>query len=399
MEESTAPIPEPGFRGIVREDGAVATRNYVGIFVTSNCAATAARRIADTFDAGRLAAFPNVDGVVPFVHALGCGMEMAGEPMDLLRRTIGGTLRNPNVAAAVVIALGCERNNIHGFLEHQGLALGPRLQTIVLQEVGGTTNAIAQGVAAVERMLPLADAVERTAVGVEHLVLGLHSGPQDGAGTVHAGLGFVADRVIRAGGTVVLSGTSRLDGIAEALARRASDPAVGRKLVERVAWWHEGRDVRVAPAPTTTGSVRERALAEVRRWGRYPLVEVYDYARPIRAKGLVFMDTPAHEAIAATGLMAGGANVLCLATARAFGFGSVPAPTLKLAADSGFFRRFEDDMDIDCGQACDGANGAETMGGHIFETILATASGTKTKGEALGVGADEFVPWPIGVTA
>ncbi len=397
MDDS--PVTRPRFDGVVRESGAVATRNYVGVFVTSNCAATAARRIADHFDRDRLAAFPNVDGVVAFVHELGCGMEMTGEPMDLLRRTIGGTVRNPNVAAAIVLALGCERNNVYKFLEHQGLARGPRLHTIVLQEVGGTANAIAEGIAAVERMLPLADAVERVAVGAEHLVLGVHTADDaaQAANAAHAALGHAADLVIAAGGTVVLSGTRRLEGIEESVAERVSDPAIARKLVERVAWWRDGNDVRVArERQAPEGSARERALAEARRWGRYPLADFCAYAQPVTAKGLVFMDTPAYEAIAATGLMAGGANVLCLVATRGSGFGSVPAPTLKLAADSGVFRRFADDMDLDAG---DGASNAEALGRRLFEAILATASGRRTKSETLGVGEDEFVPWPVGLTA
>src|SRR5450830_668956 len=99
------------FQGIVREDGRVATRNYLGVFVVGNCGATVARKIANHFDLERLAAFPNIDGVVPFVHEIGCGMEMTGEPMNLLRRTIGGHIKQPNTAGGLLIALGCERNN------------------------------------------------------------------------------------------------------------------------------------------------------------------------------------------------------------------------------------------------------------------------------------------------
>src|SRR5690606_25340070 len=151
---------EPGtFLGYLRADGRVGTRNLLGVIVVGNCAATAARLVADHFTDKTLSAYPNVDGVVPFIHELGCGMEKSGEPMDLLRRTLGGVIRNPNIAGIVVMALGCERNNIYAFLEQEGLESNPMLKTVVLQEVGGTAKAVAEGVAALEAMLPVANQV------------------------------------------------------------------------------------------------------------------------------------------------------------------------------------------------------------------------------------------------
>jgi altronate hydrolase len=147
--------PAPDFLGYLRPDGRAGTRNYIGVLVVGNCASTAARSVASWFTPDRLAGFANVDGVLPFVHELGCGMEKSGEPMDLLRRTLGGTIRNPNLAGAVVMALGCERNNIYAFLEQEGLETGDLLKTVVLQEVGGTTRGIEDGIVAVNAMLPL----------------------------------------------------------------------------------------------------------------------------------------------------------------------------------------------------------------------------------------------------
>ncbi len=125
------------FQGIVRENGQVATRNYVAILSTVNCSATVARKVADWFTEERLVDFPNVDGVVAFPHSLGCGMEMTGEPMALLRRTIAGYARHANFAAVLIVGLGCERNQINGLLEEEGLDAGGRLQTFTMQAMGG----------------------------------------------------------------------------------------------------------------------------------------------------------------------------------------------------------------------------------------------------------------------
>jgi altronate hydrolase len=398
------------FDGIVRADGRVATRNYIAVLVTVNCAATTARKIAEHFTPERLAGFPNVDGVVALTHELGCGMEMTGEPMDLLRRTIAGTVRHANVGGALLCSLGCERNNVYKLLEAQKLEPGPRLKTLVMQEKGGTQKTLDEGIAAIEAMLPLVNDVRREPVSAAHLVVGLQSSGADAFSelTANPAMGAAIDRLIACGGTAILTGTSELMGMERALAGRAATPEVAAKLERRLQWWRQynaGRDTslngRLAPAHLAGGLTTplERAIAASKRWGGTALVDVYEYAQPVTAKGLVFMDTPAHEAIAATGQIAGGATLVCMVTGHGTGFGSLPAPTIKLASHGAVFRRMRDDLDIDCGPVLDGAVSAQEMGERIFAAMLRHASGARTKAEDLGVGESEFVPWPIGLTA
>ena len=131
-----SPSERASFMGIVRADGQVATRNYIGVLSTVNCSATVVHKIAEWFTPERLAAYPNVDGVVAFAHGTGCGMEMTGEPMDLLRRTLAGYARHANLAGALIVGLGCERNLVSKLLKEQGLETGSRLRTFVMQEEG-----------------------------------------------------------------------------------------------------------------------------------------------------------------------------------------------------------------------------------------------------------------------
>jgi arabinonate dehydratase len=128
-------------------------------------------------------------------------------------------------------------------------------------------------------------------------------------------------------------------------------------------------------------------------------MDVYEYAEPVTAKGLVFMDTPGYDPVSATGQIAGGANMICFTTGRGSCFGSVPAPTIKLATNTPMYERMVADMDVNCGTIIDGASTIEAMGREIFERLLAHASGEPTKSEALGVGENEFVPWPLSVLA
>ncbi|QGY00857.1 altronate dehydratase [Methylobacterium mesophilicum SR1.6/6] len=400
----------PTFQGFVRPNGDVATRNYVGLFVVGNCGATVARKSADYFDELLLAPYPNVDGVVPFVHEIGCGMEMTGEPMDLLRRTISGFIRNPNIAAAVIVALGCERNNLGAFLEQERLAVGDKLRTVTIQEVGGITNAVEAAKRYVREMLPTANAARRETVSVAHLRLGLQSGGTDAFSGFSAdpALGHAVDLLVRHGGTAVLSGTPEVACLAGEFRLRAATPQVADAFDERVEWWRQygaGKDIlangRVGRASEAAGvsNLLEKVRGTVKKAGTAPIAAVYRYAERVGANGLVFMDTPTYEPVSVTGQIAGGATLIAFTTGLGSSFGSLPAPTVKLAATSALFARMEDDMDVDCGPVLDGKQSVEVMGRAIFEQLLRHASGEATKSEEAGMGENEFVPWPIGVLA
>ncbi len=397
------------FQGIVRADGRVATRNYVGIVSTVNCSATVVHRIAEWFTAERLADFPNVDGVVAFAHGLGCGMEMTGEPMALLRRTLAGYVRHPNLAGVLVVGLGCERNQIAGLLEDEGLRPGPNLRTFVMQETGGTRRTIEAGVAAVKELLPVANQVTRQTVPASHISVGLQCGGSDGFSSITANpaLGAAMDLLVRHGGTAILSETPEIYGVEHTLTRRAVSREVGEKLIERIRWWKDqyavGRDVQingvVSPGNQVGGlaNIFEKSLGSSMKGGTGPLMEVYKYAEPVTTKGFVFMDTPGYDPCSATGQIAGGANIIAFTTGRGSMFGAKPVPSLKLATNTPMYRRLEEDMDINCGAVLDGTASIAQMGQQIFELILRTASGDRSKSEELGLGDHEFVPWQIGI--
>jgi len=395
------------FEGFVREDGRVGTRNYVGVFVAGNCAATSARKIADWFNAERLKNYPNVDGVVPFVHEIGCGMEMTGEPMDLLRRTLSGFIRHPNMAAAIVLALGCERNNIYSFMEQEALTTGPMLHTLVMQELGGTVNTINAGIAAIESMLPAANDVVRQTVSAKHLSVGVLCAGDDAlaARAASPALGVAIDTLVRQGGTGILTATSSIAPMAQSLAARAESSDIKQKLEQRIQWWDkytQNRDTRYnhqKHRANVDHAFMNTLEQNARRAGTTPLKGVYEYAKPIIDPGLAFMDAPSFDAVSATGQIASGANMICLATGSGSSFGSLPAPAIKLAATSELFESMEDDFDIDCGLAETGMLDIDHLGQLIFESILDHASGKKTKSEIIGIGENEFVPWPIGAFA
>jgi altronate hydrolase len=252
-----------------------------------------------------------------------------------------------------------------------------------------------------------ADKVVRTPVPASKLVLGLECGGSDAYSgiTANPALGIAADILVAHGGTAVLGETPEIYGAEDLLIRRAVSPAVGEQLVARIRWWEDyvercGASLDNNPSPGNKEggltTILEKSLGAVTKGGTSPLMAVYEYAEPIIAKGLVFMDTPGYDPVSVTGILAGGANVVCFTTGRGSVFGSKPAPCIKLATNSETYRHMEEDMDVNCGAVLDGESSIEQKGQEIFELVLATASGRRTKSEELGFGEEEFTPWQLG---
>jgi len=398
------------FMGYVRPDGRVGTRNFIGILSSVNCSATVINRIAAHFTPERLAAYPNIDGVAAFAQTSGCGMSSPSEHFELLRRTIAGYARHANLGGVLIVGLGCERNQVADLVASQGLQPGPLMRTYVMQEMGGTRATVAAGVAAIEQMLPLANDVTRRPVSAEHLLVGLECGGSDGFSGIGANpaLGAAMDLLVQHGGTAILSETPEIHGVEFMLTRRAVSPEVGRKLLDRLAWWaeytrgHNAQFNGVVGAGNQAGglaNIFEKSLGSAMKGGTTPLVDVYRYAEPIDKAGLVFMDSPGYDPVATTGQIASGANMICFTTGRGSMFGSKPAPTVKLASNTPMFQRLEEDMDVNCGLVIDGELDVAQMGERIFQHILRAASGEKTKSELLGLGDHEFVPWHLGIVS
>lgn len=408
----TAYVDQPlTFEGIVRADGRVATRNYIGILTSVNCSATAARAIADHFRRDirpeALADFPNVDGVVALTHGMGCATASDGEELHVLRRTLGGYAKHPNFAAILVVGLGCETNQIQGLVAQEGLEEGVKLATFNIQDTGGTAKTVAKGIALIQAMLPEANRVTRVPVPLSHLTVGLQCGGSDGYSGISANpaLGAAVDLLVRHGGAAVLSETPEIYGGEHLLTRRAVSAHVADKLLARIAWWeaytqrnHMQMDNNPSAGNKAGGltTILEKSLGAIAKSGTTNLVDVLEFAQPITSRGFVYMDTPGYDPVSATGQVAGGANLICFTTGRGSAYGCAPSPSLKLATNTALWQRQEDDMDINCGGVVDGTETVQQAGERIFQLMIDTASGRQTKSEQHGYGQNEFVPWQLG---
>jgi altronate hydrolase len=404
----TALYPRPAsFLGYLRPDGRVATRNYIGVLTSVNCAATVARKIADGFPDVLFEDRPEIDGVVALTHTTGCGMTPTSEGAANLRRTLYGYARHANFAGVLFVGLGCEMMQVSSLFGGEGgLARGPMLRTLTIQDEGGTLKSIAAGKAIVKEMLLEMEGLERQLLSAEHLTLGLQCGGSDGWSgvTANPALGRAADRLVAAGGTVILSETPEVFGAEQLLFHRAVSDDVRRALAERLDWWQHyvarhGTALNNNPSPGNIQggltTILEKSLGAVAKSGSTPLQAVYPYGETIRHKGFVFMDSPGYDPCSATGQTASGANILAFTTGRGSVFGSKPAPCIKLASNAVMAARMNEDMDIDCSPVLEGVS-LDEMGDLIFQKIVDVASGSPSKSEALGIGDLEFVPWQMG---
>ena len=408
----TAYVETPAtFDGIVRADGRVATRNYIGVLTSVNCSATAARAIADHFRRDirpeALADYPNVDGVVALTHGMGCATDSAGEELLVLRRTLGGYARHANFAAVLVVGLGCETNQIQGLIAQEGLEEGANLQTFSIQDTGGTAKTVARGVELIKKMLPHANRVKRQPVPASHLTVGLQCGGSDGYSGISANpaLGAAVDRLVRHGGTALLSETPEIYGGEHLLTRRAVSREVADKLLARIAWWEaytarNGMKMDNNPSAGNKAggltTILEKSLGAIAKSGTTNLVDVVEFAESVKARGFVYMDTPGYDPVSATGQVAGGANLICFTTGRGSAYGCAPSPSLKLSTNTALWTKQQEDIDIDCGTIVDGLETVDEVGERIFRLMLDTASGRTTKSEQHGYGQNEFVPWQLG---
>lgn len=401
---------EATFMGYPRTSGRAGTRNYLVVAATVNCSASVVKAVCQKFSKSELKK-KGIDGLVPITHGAGCAQAIGGLSYETLNKTIAGWIFHPNVVGAVVIGLGCEGTTFNSILEFQQrlhLKNSIPVESLGIQESGGTSKTIELGVAAVERVLAKLDSFSRTPIPVSQLGLALNCGGSDAFSSITANpaLGVASDILVSKGGTVALAEIPECHGAEDLLLERASSSDVKRSLIETFDWWNKyskrhsvSLNENLSPGNIAGGitTIIEKSLGAVAKAGHSALNEVVNYSEPFTKSGFILMNTPGFDPVSVTGLVAGGCNIVAFTTGRGSVYGCGIAPTIKIATTSELFQKMSGDMDFDAGTLLQ-SESLEQVGLNLYQLVVDVASGRETCSELLGMGHEEFVPWAIGET-
>lgn len=370
------------FDGYLRPDGSVGVRNRVAIIPSCGCAQHVARMIASAVPETALLDYTG-----------GCGETSVD--LEVATQLLAQLGRHPNVAASVVVSLGCEGLDARDLTARIAEGWAPT-ELLVIQELGGTRQAIARGVEVARSFARDAARHQRGSCPTSALTVGLECGGSDATSGLVANpsVGAFADRLIALGGRAILPETSELLGAEHILMDRAATPELA-DYIERVVKACErelkatGEDMTgKQPSPGNIrggiSTVEEKALGDVLKGGSTPIVDVLSYGQPPRQPGLSFMDTPGNDLASVTGLAAAGCQIIVFTTGRGNPMGNAIAPVLKVTGNPATYARMTDDMDVNAGEVIEGRTTIAEMGDRIFELVLAVAAGQETAAERTG---------------
>lgn len=367
------------FWGYPRSDGSAGTRNYVGVIPTVVCATATCRQISDA-----------VKGSVPFLHHQGCAL--TPYDLELVNRTLSNLGRNPNLAAVLLVSLGCDPVDIDGIAENIAKS-GKPVEKLVIQQVGGTIATVAEGTRIVKQMVSDASRTRREELDDSKLLFGSECGGSDttsGLGSNPA-IGAAFDLLISAGGSCVFSETTEFIGAEHLLAQRAVSAEVGRKITDTVKRYEKrfldaGVDMR-GTNPTKGNieggltTIEEKSLGAIAKGGTAPIQEVYEYGEKPEGQGLFIVDGPGFDAPSLTCLAAAGSNVIFFSTGRGTPLGCPFVPVVKVTANGATYERMKDNIDFYVDLEAKSRLGE--VGRELFAEGLEVASGKRTKAEIL----------------
>lgn len=385
---------EGEFLGYRRPDGKVGVRNHVLILPTITCATQTAQRITEL-----------VQGTVTFIHQHGCAQ--VGVDYEQTFRTYVGLGKNPNVYGVIVLGLGCETHQARS-VATEIAKCGKPVESISIQDHGGTLSTIAEGAKAAAKLVQEASTQMKEWCNFSELIIGTECGGSDACSGLSANpaVGSVSDMIVELGGTSILAETTELIGAEHLLAKRAANDQVAKRVYEVIHAMENrsikmGVDIRTGnPSPGNIAgglsSLEEKSLGAANKSGKSILNELIDYAEEPKVKGLVWMDTPGHDIEQLTGMVAGGAQVVLFTTGRGTPTGSPIAPVIKISTNTSMFEKMGDNMDLNAGTIIEGKETVEEVGKRILHEIGLVSSGKLTKAEILK--QHDFGIWRIGPT-
>jgi altronate dehydratase large subunit len=368
------------FLGYERPDGQVGVRNHLLVIAPIDCSYEPAKKIAE-----------QVEGAVAVTQTYGCGAD------SMLVHNLVGTALNPNVAGVLIVGLGCETLTGEMLME-QIEPSGKPIYNITIQEEGGTLLTHSKGVGILQKMAQETSKQRRESFPLSKLTLAVECGGSDATSGLAANpaVGVAADTLIDEGGTVIFGETQEMTGTQQVLARRSVNKLVARDIYEIIEAQENrlkamGVDSRWMSKGNIDGgltTIEEKSLGAIRKGGTKPIQGVLHndwdrFDKPTKP-GLYLMDGPGWDVPSVTHMVATGAQIVCFTTGRGSTTGHAVAPVIKITGNKQTYNRMMDNMDVNAGTVLDGSESLNSVGQKIFNTIVETANGKKTKAEALG---------------
>ncbi len=370
------------FNGYLRPDGKVGIRNYLAIIPTSVCAAVVASNIAS--QVSKSVALPNQHGCCQI-----------GADHEQTVNTLIGLGKNPNIAAVLVVGLGCEGVPIAKVAEEISKT-GKTVEVVIIQESGGTLKATAEGVRKASKIAREISLLKTQEFPVSELSLAVECGGSDFTSGLASNpvVGTASDILVKAGGTSILSETTEFIGAEHILAKRAKSPEVSEnifKIINDCEQKAKLLNVDIRGGQPTPGniqggisSIEEKSLGCIYKAGNSPIEGVLAYGEAPQAKGLYVMDTPGQDIESITGMLAGGATLVIFTTGRGTPTGSPIAPVIKITANAETYTMMSDNIDLDASDIIQGTKSIEEVGEELFQEMIEVANGKLTKAESLG---------------
>lgn len=370
----------PTLLGFRRPDGTWGIRNHVAILSVMDNVNPLARRVASVVR--------NTVAVCP-----GFGRAMIGPDYEQHVRTLVGLGTHPNVAAVVVLSLepkAAER------VAEPIAASGRRVAVLAVEEDGGTNRTACKAISVATDMVSVVSAMQREPFPFEELVVGVECGGSDSTSGLASNpvVGYVADRVLDMGGTVIMSEPVEWMGAEHLLAARAENHEVAEQIRRTVAFYEDyarnhGIDLLDSnPAPDNIAgglsTIEEKSLGAILKGGKGRIRAVVRYAEKPPKRGLILMDAPSAGVENTTAIAAGGAHVILFSTGRGNPIGNPVAPTLKVTGNARTASLMADNIDLDVSTILSGGESIAEAGERAFTALLSVAGGALTRSEILG---------------
>lgn len=371
------------FMGYRRPDGKAGIRNKVLILPTCVCSSETCRIVAD-----------QVEGAVYVSNQAGCSE--VEQNLKICYDMYSGFAANPNIYATVLVGLGCEGCTPEKMADAIREKTNKPLEVVVIQDEGGTVNAINKAVKAARKFVQEASLVKKEEIPLSELFIGLECGGSDATSGLAANpvVGKVSDMVVDNGGSAVMSETTEFIGAEHILAKRAATPEIKKQIIgickdleEHLANVNQNlRTGQPTPGNKEGGisTIEEKSLGCIYKGGTRPIMEVLEYAQMPTKKGALIMDTPGFDVASVTAMVAGGCQLIIFTTGRGTPTGNIIAPVIKVTGNAKTYANMKDNIDFDASVVLTGEKTIDQRGEELFNEMLEVANGKVTKAEAFG---------------